>query len=121
MARRLIAAGALIGTAVASVVVAAPASAATACPAHDVCVYDSANFDTRYNWQAISGYSSHTDLNVSLHDRVSSWKNATSNTTFCLVDYVNGRRVNLAVLRPGQSSYYVGDANNDRADAVVQC
>lgn len=121
-ARRLMVVGALAATTVASVVLADPASAAgKPCPSRNVCVYDGANFDTRFNWQSISGYNAHTDLNGALHDHVSSWRNSTLHTTFCLIDYVSGRRVTLAVLRPGQSSYYVGDTNNDRADAVEQC
>ncbi|GAA1660075.1 peptidase inhibitor family I36 protein [Fodinicola feengrottensis] len=102
-----------------AVIAATPAYADTTCPAHNFCLWTDGHFTGTK--QIISGYASYQDVNSTLHDHASSWKNANASQRECVYDHVNGALVTLQVVNAGQQVGVVPAGTNDRADAIGFC
>ncbi|GGJ84653.1 hypothetical protein GCM10010123_12850 [Pilimelia anulata] len=99
---------------------AAPAAAGLGdCPARHTCIWVDANFNGGH-W-AKSGYTQYSDVPGWMHDKGSSWANKNVNQRECIFDWVNGSRIILGNLGPGQNVGWPGDGANDRTDAAGWC
>lgn len=110
-----------VGMGIAGIALAPSAFAAyTDCPSGYVCVWNDNNFSPQNTMVKSTVASGHWNLPSGPQDEVSSWYNRTASRK-CLLDYWNGTTYTLGYLNAGARTAYVGDAANDRADAVENC
>jgi hypothetical protein len=117
MLRRL-AAAAAAGLVVVAVS-ATPAYAGTyGCISNSVCLWSDLNWNGQK--QTVNAGNLYTDLNPQLHDQASGWGSSSNGQAMCVINWIGASYEVLGRMNPGNRTPWVGNALNDKADAVVQ-